>query len=736
MYINVAPLLLHLFDCFTTLIVDEAVDYGPVKYPIALMRPRHEAYPKTACNITATESATLSFWQGQKGVRICKKVLENYNIKGTRCVGVMSIFPREGYGETHMYWYLNYYWSRSESQTYLLNKKYPADSTSSIAQFFPTEIKLQVLLPEAGSRAIVTSYKEIKYEWIPYARLPILTISVSQTKIELAEFTATVSLVFFNRSPTKLKAMEFNSHKGINSSLIRQRVELALKYAYKVHLVLEASLLKFEALRFKNIPWEWRTDYPPLYTFISNVFNRTKVEWRRFLKDKGPGSLWTIATYERTSMELSIDTDTEFLIGEDDKVLLLTCAGLVPGASWGHLADAYDQISWGGLLLVMLGMCGVFWIFSHHRRIGDNPLEAVISILLEQSYSFKTRPRPPLAFLMLIFLLMGIILSNGYKGVVTTSVVKPFDRKGVTSLQAALDHHYKSLVHNFNINGLLKNCCRKEGLKTKYETKKIVKAGGLPKGIPEIMDCGDILALGPRFEMLRHIRNNTIRNALKFWLLRRGNLSDWKGSRDETSEDKLVVSLVKYSKPTDCAYPSESAELKACNNTFYLLSSRNIERDPPYRQVFNTSRKYGDPIYFIKKSNNAFLPEFNAFIVWPLSVARGLLRQLIRAFDESGIKENAATLRQFQRHLKITRDMKRVHGKLDHLDSGPVAMGLSSNVYYSFLLYLYCVGGALALFILETVRTYIQFLHKLYILMKHIFPKPKLKIRINFPKLK
>jgi hypothetical protein len=50
------------------------------------------------------------------------------------------------------------------------------------------------------------------------------------------------------------------------------------------------------------------------------------------------------------------------------------------------------------------------------------------------------------------FTLMGIVLSNGYKGIVTSSVLKPFDRAGIRSLQVALQRNYKYLTGTDHVN--------------------------------------------------------------------------------------------------------------------------------------------------------------------------------------------------------------------------------------------------------------------------------------------
>jgi len=84
-----------------------------------------------------------------------------------------------------------------------------------------------------------------------------------------------------------------------------------------------------------------------------------------------------------------------------------------------------------------------------------------------------------------------------------------------------------------------------------------------------------------------------------------------------------------------------------------------------------------------------------------MPIAPELLHRVSRAFDASGFKEYVTTLRKFIRHVRINRKLRKSYGKLRHLETRPLPMSLSTNAYYSFLLYLYCVGGSLVFFILE-----------------------------------
>jgi len=323
MHINVTPLLLNLLECFTTLIFYEKIDYGPLEFPIATMTPRYASYPKSACNITIEEGDQLS--PNQNNYRICKKVLQHYNIKGTRCVGVMTVYPPDGYGERDIYWYLNYYWSRSENQPFIHSRMYAVKSQSYFVPVFPTKVQVQVLLSRIELRPL-TAFKNLKYEWIHFARVPIVVISVSEERIQLDQFDGMVGIIFIDRQPVHSNWMKFNSSSGISSS-VNHRIQHIRKYTLKVVIVTEKNG-KVELIKLTKVPRHRSMNESPLHAFLMGTFNSSKVKLTNSKSYYTPTSLWTIFTYERSNVVHDVESDEQFSIGEKHYQILLTCSGL------------------------------------------------------------------------------------------------------------------------------------------------------------------------------------------------------------------------------------------------------------------------------------------------------------------------------------------------------------------------------------------------------------------------
>ena len=152
---------------------------------------------------------------------------------------------------------------------------------------------------------------------------------------------------------------------------------------------------------------------------------------------------------------------------------VLTCSGLSHKASWDHLIRPCDAISWIALCLSLCSIYAVSLLFSRKRILTNRLPEAFVLSLLEHSFKIKRQITEGSAFPFLIgaFVLAGIVLSNGYKGIVTTSVVKPFERARIRSLETVLELNYRLLMNatgRKSTADLRRYCCgTKEGLTLK-----------------------------------------------------------------------------------------------------------------------------------------------------------------------------------------------------------------------------------------------------------------------------
>lgn len=181
-----------------------------------------------------------------------------------------------------------------------------------------------------------------------------------------------------------------------------------------------------------------RLVHQTLITFIQQRFNQSEI------RHDNPEPLQTVrvlAYHEHIAYHRST---VEAILDEEESMFGVTCSALGIIAEFSYIVSPYDAISWGLLFLVATFAVLVIG-FSLGSARTTAEVEALVSILLEQSYRIKESKRL-LLILLGTFLLMGIVLSNGYKSVVTSSAVMPFQKRKINSFREANEQNYRMVV--------------------------------------------------------------------------------------------------------------------------------------------------------------------------------------------------------------------------------------------------------------------------------------------------
>jgi len=682
MYINVAPLLLNLMDCFTTLIFYEPIDFGLVKYPIATIQAGYEHYDNSSCAITYEETKSISW--GELNARICPYVLNNYKIKGIRCVGVMNVYPPEGFGETDIYWYLNYYWSRSEKFIFK-HDGYFERSELLFVPFSPSNVHIQTLttMPDLRTRKFA-KLTFLKYEWKLFIRLPLVIILINKLDVGRKRFVGETGIIFYGKAPVVIPLKIF-SDSGLNPAKLIMWITYFRKYQLKVSIVGEPGITDGSRVYGEN----------PLTRFLRDTFNRSRVV--AALESNNAASLWTITYKRRIWLRYVIDSETAFLYGGKEHVVPITCSGLSPVASLTHLLAPYDSFSWISILILILVISALSIKFFKYRKVSANLSEALFATILEQSCEiFEKVKSSPFKLLIGTFILMGIILSNGYKGIVTTSVVKRFERIGIGSIQEALTKNFK-LVEQPALLLLRNYCCQeKDGLSLSLDPSLYIPVRNMPRQL----ECRDVLIFMNRYVLLQHAQTADKLDTLQKEIILKGNLGGMAEGEKDTPREVLLLRLLHSMEPFQCKYPSLIDEFFACNKTLVLGGEEDFLMFS-YLQKFNHSRKVEHPIYRITGQADMFRTYLECFQLFPLTIARNLLMTTVRAFDESGVKENMLATAKRISHMRLLRRMRKSFGRLVDQTALIIPISMNTNLYYTFLLYIYCLVLVLTTFIVE-----------------------------------
>jgi len=706
-YANVAPLLLHLKNCFTALLFFEAIDFGPTVYPVAIFKSGHAYYDPPACNLTTQEAMELELSLHRSNIRICSYVLHNYNIKGTRCVGVVSVFPPSDFGEYDIYRYLNHYWSRSEPQTFRY-LGYNYESKKFIVPLHPPRIRLQILIADTAttlrsrylkSDRIMSLRRNMYPHWDNYLRLPLVAACIPPEDTAESNLHGEIAVIFYGLVSVIMTGIKFNSTSaGINSKILIRWIDDIQKNSLKIDIIGEydsmaqsTNIKKFGDIALK---------------IIYDIFNESRI----LRKTKGSShttSLRALHIRQDQIVKYEYENDKQFLLFDKERKVLITCSGLAQVSNFSHLVRPYDGASWTCLLVLISLICSLPMILFKFRETAIIYPEALLSILLEHSYHIQARVTWG-AFVIAIgpFVLMGIVLSNGYKGIITTSSIKPFMRAGLNSLEIALERNYKGIVTPA-MPHLSQYCCKnKEGLALQLDPARLKLAGSFP---PK-MACGDIVTFRQKIQLLDHIDSPSTRNVFQFELEGSGNLLNMTLTKNGTLKEKLLLKLLQNMQPVDCAHETVTDELLSCNNTF-LIGTKKEARMIGNVQKFYHSRKSLDPIYSIQNTSNAFHGYMTGYYIYPLSLARRTLSIVISAFQESGLTKHHLAMISWNHDCLYLRQLRREFGKLVDQTSTFLAMSLDTHISYTFQLYLYGMLFSLCCFGIEFTYLYYIFIY-------------------------
>jgi len=625
MHLNVGPFLLHLSSCFTTLILYKQVDFGQPEFPIAMMRPRYAHYDKSACVFVAQQIQQTEETSSNTNTNICEYVLQNYQTKGTRCVAVVSVYPPEGFGKADIYWYLNYYWSRPE------NKR--NNSEYMFAPLFPTNIHIQTIISRESfenTQFTTTDFTELRKEWECFLIIPVVAL-IPNSSVN-ATFLGEIGIIFYGTS-AEYTGIKIKHNSGLNSVDLAQWTENLRKTKLQLNFVGNKYL-------------------HTLASFLHHHFNQSRVSWNRL------DSLSQINYRKYARPDFVHGTNEYVTIAGKTNLYIVTCSGLRPIINLSFYVDPYDTASWACLLTSILCVGSVLLAFPHIRKRAIRIPEILYYILVEQPY--KLDPNLNGTGILIVFgslSTMAVVLTNGYKGIITTSVVKPFERSGLKSLESALQNNYKILAEdmpNKNKAFLRRYCCSsKEGLSLQVDPTTLLGQ----KSRLRFMSCRDLLSLHSKLRLITHFRNRTKQTAYHVQLLKNGNLSGMDGPEDP--REKLLIKLVQHVDTVECHFENFVNEVLDCNKTIYVGS----EMDSyilSQLQKFNYSLPVENPIYNVPFNSNLFQDELILYEIYPLNIARQLILRSIRAFGESGVMSMLETRQTFMEKESLTFRLLRI----------------------------------------------------------------------------
>jgi len=668
MYLNVAPFLLNLAECYTTLIFYDAIDFTSPVYPISIFRvglpyKRDDC----SCNFTAEEKVKFkSFWVIS---RLCPSVLANFHTKGTRCVGVMSVFPEYGVGQHEIYWLLDYYWCRVKLQ--YCEDEYNGSFTAvgqhmKLPIFFPISIKIQTLVSEKhfnSGNIAKHGYKEYK-DNLPFTQLPIVVISIpAELELESINYVGKIGFVFNGYDPVSLTDIDFTSsplrfneaHLNEEINEYRKNKLICLTYDYALH---------------------WDNIHISIFNKFSEVLleaigrNRSS---NLVILSRGWGKGYYSVGVDG-SLSMARASNYHFIFLSQSNPSLVTCSGYRESTTFVQLVTPFDFYSWICLFLLILCTSLPFLILCKYRELATQFPFILVFLLLENSYTIKEKLNgPPVRVLIGVFLLMGIVLSNGYKSFVNTSTVTPFEGQRIKSLASALlERDYK--------------------LKPERTVKQ-----------KEDKECG---------EGFNEYSKNYVINRIKLDGKTENYVDELSGydnldlmipapAQNESYDKKLLYKLMRNTETAECGFDTLAEEIMACKEKIALVMS-----DGPDAAIFakmtqfNLNQDFGNQIYTIEETHGLLKSQTLRIQIGHLNVARKLIWQVIRGVEESALLSKWKALERRELNFNTTSMLRTVFGKSSKQDLILTRLQMK-YIHYTFFVFLYISIGGIALFALE-----------------------------------
>jgi len=412
---------------------------------------------------------------------------------------------------------------------------------------------------------------------------------------------------------------------------------------------------------------------------------------------------WVMEMGLKAFVQNNVGSNILFLPVADVRRAAFTCAGLSTRISFTDYVRPYDTAAWLGIVGTCVLSSFLFCIVPRYRQLKHRVPFLLASILFEMSYDV-TGSKYKLRTFRWIFgplILMGVVLSNGYKGVVITSVVKPFEVYGVESLEAAINLGYTYIAGHYEEHRY--DCCKSSpNLTTKIKslmTRDSKEDPMIETGIIET--CGDYVTYDERFDLLTHIPLPhdallALNNAGSFENLSANGKLDKKGT--------ALTKLAKATRPLPCGGELYK-ELATGPDKFYLDALERLKILSAIEK-FNPDRIASSKFYIVEDKTNLLPATQWGIHVSPLNMARKALTRDAPIFVESGLNDKIQELSQWYDWINVTNIYRRNYGRLEDQSTIPRALDLDTKIRVLFYIYTLFILLTILLILFELVVNY------------------------------
>jgi len=372
---------------------------------------------------------------------------------------------------------------------------------------------------------------------------------------------------------------------------------------------------------------------------------------------------------------------------------VITCSGLTRDVGFSDYVQPFQYNLWA----TCIGFFGISVTVTTYLLRGQGRLESiwliVISYLLEHSLviSSQVEANAKFRYVFISFLLATIVLSNGYKGVVVTSLVRPYGMTGIDSLDYAVGSgftlyyqlsgmHYDTDTHAV--------CCLNSvgelspGCKDKVVVQSLVNS------------TYSFIYMGwGMFDTRRRVQ------LLKALKTAEGRIWDIKENAFNftSSAEVRLVRLLKGLVPPPCS-SNVMSKILECNNSLYILPNYEAE-DQLFQARLDPDNSKG--LYDLNDKSFVLPNNILGFNIYFVQFLTNFFRPLARDFVEFGLYGQILSQDSYNRKLGIVTRARQTPGWSHQIIGGYKSLNLDTRIGTSFLAYLICGGLAVICFIAE-----------------------------------
>ena len=353
----------------------------------------------------------------------------------------------------------------------------------------------------------------------------------------------------------------------------------------------------------------------------------------------------------------------------------LSCTERLSYISYSVYASPFDMYNW---ICIGASVCvgsSFLTLMFFLKGIDENGILLLYSFLLEHGYHLGRRLQQTRAFniFISIFLLMAIVLTNGYKGVVITDLTAPASEFRITTFKEAMEQNYTILSEVLPEPLLMLKQMDVANHLNDEGTENIVK---------EIYFSMAVSVIGDTF--FRENIDDVLKKGIFNSSFSKVELYKTISTRTSPGKESVLNILENGTR----------AEFLKCNKTIFVDSAYKLK--PLYLKL----RSELDPKRYSMCMANDEISEYRVgWHIQNMDWDKGLITGRMNKIFSSGIYKRWQDLRLIK-YLTSTENTEKQKDFSKH----PMKLALSTNILTIFIIYLVLIMLDLFVFLCENYR--------------------------------